>query len=269
MTEPDVIVFSDLDGTLLDHETYSFEPARPALEQLASRAIPLVLASSKTAAEMAGIRAQTGFGHCPAIVENGAGILAPEGSGSGSEDRYEELRQTLDAIPAQLRERFSGFGDMGLPGIMEATGLDEEGARLAADRRFSEPGLFDGPAAEEAAFLEALSARGVTARRGGRFLTLSFGADKAARMQAIVDMLTPGGRAHIVALGDAPNDIAMLEAADTAVVVANPAHPSLAAIAGENGHRRVIRTELPGPAGWNTAMLAILNSIGSAPSAED
>ena len=67
-----MIVFSDLDGTLLDHETYSFEPARPALDRLKREGHVLVLASSKTAAEIAPLRDAMGFSHCPAIVENGA-----------------------------------------------------------------------------------------------------------------------------------------------------------------------------------------------------
>jgi phosphoglycolate phosphatase-like HAD superfamily hydrolase len=35
------IVFSDLDGTLLDHETYLFDAAQPALNALKARDIPL------------------------------------------------------------------------------------------------------------------------------------------------------------------------------------------------------------------------------------
>ena len=71
-----LIVFSDLDGTLLDHETYSWAAAEPALAALRAQGIPLVLASSKTALEIAPLRAAMGFSHCPAIVENGAGLLA-------------------------------------------------------------------------------------------------------------------------------------------------------------------------------------------------
>jgi hypothetical protein len=76
---PALIVFSDLDGTLLDHETYSWQPAAPALDALKQRGIPLILASSKTAAEIAGLRAEMGFADCPAIVENGAGMLSRGG----------------------------------------------------------------------------------------------------------------------------------------------------------------------------------------------
>ncbi len=35
------IVFSDLDGTLLDHRIYDYSPALPALEMLQEKQIPL------------------------------------------------------------------------------------------------------------------------------------------------------------------------------------------------------------------------------------
>lgn len=48
MFGPALILFSDLDGTLLDHDTYDWSPAQPALKQLAALEVPLVLTSSKT-----------------------------------------------------------------------------------------------------------------------------------------------------------------------------------------------------------------------------
>ena len=41
-----VMVFTDLDGTLLDHDTYAFDAARPALAALTARAIPVVPVTS-------------------------------------------------------------------------------------------------------------------------------------------------------------------------------------------------------------------------------
>jgi mannosyl-3-phosphoglycerate phosphatase len=40
-------VFTDLDGTLLDHETYSWEAARPALERLELSGILWILVTRK------------------------------------------------------------------------------------------------------------------------------------------------------------------------------------------------------------------------------
>ena len=71
-----LIVFSDLDGTLLDHDSYGYDAAAAALAALRARNIPLILCSSKTAAELVPLRAELGFENCAAIVENGAGILA-------------------------------------------------------------------------------------------------------------------------------------------------------------------------------------------------
>ncbi|MCH6574886.1 MAG: HAD hydrolase family protein, partial [Bacteroidetes bacterium] len=39
---PKVVIFSDLDGTLLDHDTYSFQAASEAIELIKSKNIPLV-----------------------------------------------------------------------------------------------------------------------------------------------------------------------------------------------------------------------------------
>jgi len=46
------VFFTDLDGTLLDFHTYSFNPALPALEHLKAHEVPLIICSSKTRAEI-------------------------------------------------------------------------------------------------------------------------------------------------------------------------------------------------------------------------
>ena len=47
-----IIVFTDLDGTLLHPRTYSFEAAMPALKLIKEKDVPLILCSSKTRAEI-------------------------------------------------------------------------------------------------------------------------------------------------------------------------------------------------------------------------
>ena len=131
------IVFTDLDGTLLDHETYSFEPARPALDQLKERGIPMVLASSKTAAEMAPIAEAIGIDD-PMIVENGAGVVNLPGNSPDEDGVYARLREVLDSMPSQLRAKYQGFGDWSDTEVAEKTGLPLASARLARPRRFSE-----------------------------------------------------------------------------------------------------------------------------------
>ncbi len=245
-----LLVFSDLDGTLLDHDTYDWSPALPALTALRNMGGGVVLASSKTGAEMRVLRAEMGLNDWPAIVENGAGVL---GGPVGTD--YADIRAALSDAPH--RNRFAGFGDMSAQGVVDATGLSSEGAALAKDRKFSEPGLWSGTESEKAMFLTALAGLGVTAREGGRFLTLSKGRTKADQMAAIIAQLQPQ---HTLALGDAPNDVEMLETADHGVIIANPHRAPLPELAGEKSGT-ITRTVDPGPLGWNTAVLAHLDSL--------
>ena len=69
-----VLIFSDLDGTLLDHHTYSFAPALSMLQKLRSANIPVIPNTSKTFAELTELTQQIGLDG-PFIVENGAAVL--------------------------------------------------------------------------------------------------------------------------------------------------------------------------------------------------
>jgi len=258
-----LIIFTDLDGTLINHETYSHAAAQPALDAMRRNHVPLIMASSKTAAEIAALRFELGFGHCPAIVENGAGILEPDGTGSAADNQaYLRLREILNALPADLRAKYRGFGDCTVAEVAEMTGLTIEAAQLAVQRQFSEPGVWSGSPQELEHFETLLAEQGISTKRGGRFLTLSFGADKAQRMKEITARyVTQGARPKTVALGDAPNDAAMLEAADIGVIVANSHGAAMPRLAGE-AEGRITRTEKEGPQGWNHAVLAIFQEHG-------
>ena len=127
-------------------------------------------------------------------------------------NHYEKIRAVL-TLPPKLKKMFQGFGDMGLEGIIKATGLSEQAAKGAAHRQYSEPGLFTGTEEQKDAFLKALATHNIKATQGGRFLTLSFGATKADQMMTITKHMQKRGfpAKPSLALGDAPNDIAMLE----------------------------------------------------------
>jgi mannosyl-3-phosphoglycerate phosphatase len=66
-----------------------------------------------------------------------------------------------------------------------------------------------------------------------------------------------------VAIGDSPNDLAMLAAADIAVIIRRKNGEAMTL---ESTHRS-FTTEQPGPAGWNDAVIRILNEISPAPTA--
>ena len=247
-----LLVFTDLDGTLLSHSDYSWDAARPALGRIADIGGAIVLASSKTAPEISTLRQQMGLQRWPAIVENGAGLLGAHENAASDRSEYAQLHAALLKIPATLREKFRGFGDMDVGEISDRTGLARSDARYAGQRAFSEPGVWSGSDDEKARFLDALAAQGLYGREGGRFLTLSFGRTKADQMAAVTSRLCPR---HTIALGDAPNDVEMLETADFGVIIANPNRSPLPLLAGETSGR-ITREARAGPEGWNAAILA-------------
>ena len=51
-----LLIFTDLDGTLLDHHTYSFQPAKAAMQALKTFSIPCVINTSKTFVELIALR---------------------------------------------------------------------------------------------------------------------------------------------------------------------------------------------------------------------
>ena len=142
--------------------------------------IPLVLCSSKTAAELL-VRCAEDLVFRPtarAIVENGAGVLLAGEARAQPEPSHKKLLDLLDALPRELRSSFAGFSGWSSEILQANTGLDAQSAARAARRDYSEPGLWQGDAESLQRFIEELDELGVRVQRGGRFLTLGFAASK-------------------------------------------------------------------------------------------
>lgn len=255
------IFFTDLDGTLLDHETYSYKAALPALRELKIREIPLVLASSKTAAEIAPLRKELGFEHCQAIVENGSGILPAHENKPTRERSYERLTNAVYNLPVALRSHYAGFNQLTSKQVSDLTGLSLPDAELAKKRDFSEPGIWSGNQIDKETFLKSLTDVGISAQQGGRFLTLSFGGNKANQMENLIDlhMIAKGHKLTSVALGDAPNDIEMLEMADFGFIIPTHGPSKIPPLTGEKT-LRIRRADQSGPIGWNQCVLDLIKT---------
>ena len=70
MSQPTkLLVSTDFDGTLLDHYTYSWDAAKPALERLKALNVPVVINTSKTFSEVVQLQESLELA-APFIVEN-------------------------------------------------------------------------------------------------------------------------------------------------------------------------------------------------------
>lgn len=177
-----IIIFTDLDGSLLNHDDYSYVEALPALTRIKAAGIPLIITTSKTRREVTPLRQEIGI-TAPFIVENGGGVFFPRSddfdiSGSYEKDGYVvmELGMSYEKIRAAFRninERFParGLGDMSLMEITDRTGLSLAGAVAAKDREFTEPFVLDTD--QESDELDKLAeSHGMKITRGGRFCHL-------------------------------------------------------------------------------------------------
>jgi mannosyl-3-phosphoglycerate phosphatase len=265
-----ILIFTDLDGTLLDHQTYDFNPALPALKLIRSLKIPLILVSSKTRAEIASLRNRLSL-EDPFIAENGGGIFFPATFTLPRDYPYEivdgyhaifigrPIKEVLKRS-SMLKERFAfrGFSQMPVEEIAAMTGLTMEQAALASKREFDEPILLENPLDAREIFCRKASDLGLDCVRGGRFVHLSLGSNKGRAVEMVLDIYRQlRGPLFSIALGDSPNDIPMLEAVDKAVLMQNRDGMPMKGVARPD----LVRVDGGGPAAWNEVVLTILAEV--------
>jgi len=271
-----LVVFTDLDGTLLDHRTYSFEAASGALAHIGAAGVPLVLCSSKTRLEIERVRQRLNSFH-PFVSENGAAVFIPPDyfpfAVPGARERdgylvleygrpYREVVDLLRRTAARLDVAVEGFSNMSAQQIADACGLPLEDARLARAREYDEPfRVLDGGSAARDRLRRALRRAGLQSVAGGRFDHATSGADKGASVTRLTAQYRRlNGQLLTVGLGDSLSDLSLLRAVDIPVIVRNPGAGATAQLRRKLPGARV--TDIPGPAGWAEAVDRILVEHG-------
>lgn len=270
------IVFTDLDGSLLDHFTYSWLEAQQAVQALFELKIPLILVTSKTLAETQSI-AQELPGRYPMIVENGGSLVIPEnyfddlGDGESRHENgyiivnlgvdYHQITDTLKKIRLEHDFKFTGFADMSVSDVIKHTGLGETEAALAKQRHSSEPFLWqdsDDRIRQLATILQS-SQLGLT--RGGRFWHAGGKTSKSIAINALLTYYLDNGYEQVcsLSLGDSENDTSMLQETDYGVIIQKHDGRYLQVEAKKN---TLIKSKHPGPRGWNQAVLDWLDTMG-------
>ncbi len=268
-----MIIFTDLDGSLLDHGNYSWAHARPALSIIRDRDIPVIICTSKTFPEVALIQQEIGLTG-PFIVENGGGVFFPGDFKEFSDIPVSfrrgcpciDLGKPYDRIRGffkELQRYFSirGFGDMTTEEVGKWTNLSMEKAAMAKTRDFTEPFLL-GNEDELDALLEVARNSDYRITKGGRFYHLSAcGSDKGRAVTIVSHLFSRkwGFPPRSVGLGDSPNDFSMLAQVDIPVLIPHDGGNEEAFAL-----RNLIRAPYPGSRGWNAAVTHILQNSNPA-----
>lgn len=271
------LLFTDLDGSLLDHVNYDYTPALPALELLQSQNIPCILTTSKTAEEVVELKEELN-NRFPFIVENGAGIFWPKQSMTFTDsfkrewlpdieiqswqEKYEFISLHSVSMPKisalakryrkQLNLKFTCFSEMSVQQVTDCTGLTLDKAAKAKKRHFSEPLLWQDSDAQLQLFAQQLKPFGLQLIKGGRFVHLTGLSNKGLALRFLTAYYHQAWQQPIetMALGDGDNDISLLEASDRPVIIRSPVN-SIPKVS----HPKVTVSQEYGPQGWNAAVL--------------
>ncbi len=265
------LIVTDLDGTLLDRDTYSFAEVKPALELIERRKAPLVLCTSKTRAEVEFWRRSLDNSD-PFIVENGGALFVPGKAQAGlaaaatlrggySEGYfvwefgtpYSNLVATLREVSRESHCPVRGFYDMTIKEVADQCQMAPDEAALAKEREYDEPFVILTP--DRAQYLlAAIEERGLHWTRGDRFCHITGSSDKGKAVRVLIELYSQAApRLFTIGLGDGLNDAAFLNVVDVAILIRSPFIYQLMARV-----PRGVVTESSGPKGWNDAVLRIL-----------
>jgi mannosyl-3-phosphoglycerate phosphatase len=262
------VIFTDLDGTLLDLETYSYDRALPSIEDLRRQEIPVIFCSAKTRAEQEVYRKELQIND-PFIVENGGAVFISRGYFPFSfeyhrvEDGYQIIElgipyHQIRRILAQVRDdtgvNFRGFGDMSVEEVASVTGLALEAAQRAKAREYDETLNLEGTPEEINRVLNAIGETGLNYTSGGRYYDVTGPNDKGKATRILIDLFRGKlGQVQTVAIGDSPNDLPMLAEVDIPILVQKPG-----GVWEEIDMTHIHRVEGIGPQGWARAVEEII-----------
>ncbi|WGO99339.1 HAD-IIB family hydrolase [Saccharophagus degradans] len=261
------LISTDLDGTLLDHHTYSWAEASPAINLLKEHAIPIVINTSKTREEVIALQQEIEL--CdPFIVENGSAIFI-----HANDDRFERrgmvqqgnllcetlgiaravITDKLKSLKAETGFKFTSFSEFSVQDIIDHTGLSEAGAQLAQNRAYSEPLIWQDSDENFDTFKQAILSAGFKILHGGRFIHILGKTNKGLAAQSLMQRMKYEGQTQMIALGDSGNDLDMLNIASTPVLIKSPAHEFPNCIRAD-----AIKTTAYGPKGWNDTIIDLI-----------
>lgn len=256
------IIFTDLDGTLLDHTTYSFDAAKSSLEYLIKRGVPIIFCTSKTRSEIEYWRTKLDNDH-PFISENGGGIYIPKNHfpfpiiNSEPIHSFERIRlgsplSILETTMNYLERNFNitSFLSMDTKKIMELTDLPYDQACLASQREFDIPFVLN-KETDLTQIRKEVERQNLYITKGGRFYHLIGDNDKGKAVKIITNFFQKQYDAiQTIGIGDSENDFPMLNVVHKPYLVkrkddtyASSAYPHVSGI-GPIGWKQIIEKEI-------------------------
>ena len=223
-----IIIFTDLDGTLLNEENFSFKQIITFIKNLLKLDnFFIFFISSKTKEEMINLRKKMNI-NVPLIYENGAGIydlkfcnLIKEPLKKNivlAKKKIKEIKKKTNLFRG-IKSNIRFLDSMDLKEVKMILGLPTDEIQFAIDRKFSRLFLFDG--VESNLKNQALE-HGLSINKGGRVYSISDNFTKADAFKFVKNKIKKNyPHSNFIGLGDSENDKKLLEAVDFACIIKN------------------------------------------------
>ncbi len=265
------LVFTGVDGMLVDPFNYALKHAIHTLQALKTNNIPVIFNSNKTFSELIEIRKIFDNEH-PFIIENGSAICVPKGYFKTQQVveningyaifflgyHYSMIVQKLHRIRSHYNFNFAGFYDWSRAEIAHKMGVNQHLALLNQQRLCSEPIQWYDTDAQFELFKAELKKNNLTITPAGNFFLVTGISNKASAMKRLKTKYQQEykNKIRLFALSNSVYDQNMLEQAEFSSAICKEKTPwKLSHL------KRIFFTRQGGINGWNEAIEHFLKNI--------
>jgi len=259
-----VVIFTDLDGSLLHRDTFKFDTIKDYISNLVDQGIIIIPNSSKTEKEIEKFNEELGV-KLPYISENGSSIQGLNLINVNfpnkiilSREKEELLKIFINKVPEQLRDKCVQISKINKKEQEKIFGQKNDNLKNALNRKYTLPFLFRGDKNEKNKLMKILNSNSLTLQEGGRVLNLCDNINKVKSMNRVIKILKKTeDKIKSIAVGDNYNDLDMLKNCDIPCLVFNDKF-KLDQINIDN----LIFSNKPSPEGWADVIKKALVKLG-------
>ena len=190
-----ILIFTDLDGSLLDRDTFKFDTIKNYVKSLVNDGIIIIPNSSKTEKEIEKFNRDLGVA-LPYISENGSAIHGLNIINKNfpnkiilSREKDELLKIFNSKVPEKIKNKCLLILKMNRKKQEEIFGQKGDKLKDVLSRNYTFPLLFNGEKKEKNKLLKILNKNLLTLQEGGRISNLCDNVNKVRSMNKVVKIL--------------------------------------------------------------------------------
>ena len=247
-----LIIFTDLDGSLLHRDNFKFDEIKDYIKNLIDNGVIIIPNTSKTEKEIEEFIKELGK-ELPFISENGSSIHGLNLINANFPNKIilsrdkEELIKIFDSkVPDNLKAKCKFISEMNSRQQNNIFGLQGNNLKNALNRKYTIPFLFEGDNLEKNKLLKILKSSSLTMQEGGRVLNLGDKTDKVKSMNQVLKIYRKvENKIKVIGVGDNFNDLDMLRNCDIPCLVFNDQFKQ-----DQININNLIFSNKPSPEGW-------------------